>query len=184
MNEEMSSDMSDERSRDYGEEENLGVDFTESKENSPRNMQSERMFPGEKLALDCSQIENSNTLRHSRDFKYGGQSKQRKQSQIDTKLCKSIQNNIEMYFKRDYTKLKPQKESSTARHTNGQSKKTKSRGPCALKKGSDHPKSLSSHRPELSSSFHRSATNKDHIPLSQRTECQSGKNTERYFEII
>lgn len=63
--------------------------------------------------------------------------KMRKASQNQTKLSKSIQNNIDMYFKRDFTKLRTVKEAPPTNKKSQVEKKTVQTGSTLIEKGTN-----------------------------------------------
>lgn len=179
MNEEMSGELFD----DHHDEQTTRIDadmhMHAGVEVIDDALQFNRRETGQSVMLENSQTEISSMLRRSKDYRPPGQNSGKRRGQMDKKLCKSIQNNIEMYFKRDYAKLKPQKEISTSRQKLVKTKKSVTKGPNVGSLGIGQVQTGTMKRHEINCSTHRVLKHGESVSLSQRGPSQTGTNSDR-----
>ena len=113
-------------------------------------------FCFEKPESNCAGGESSGMARNANGRTDRGEpfdQKKRKESQTRNKLSKSIQNNIDMYFKRDFTKLRTAKEQqSNGKKCQGE-KKTAVAGPVGNEKTFNKQQTMNHQRDQLSMSI-------------------------------
>jgi hypothetical protein len=180
MNEEMNSDLSEESSQDNIETNRENLD-----EGDPLPMTASKFlssFDFEKLMYNSLGGESIGHPRNGNRITEKNESlayKKRKASQNQTKLSKTIQNNIDMYFKRDFTKLKTSKEVQPAIKKSLVEKKAGQSGLATNDKGQNKAGNIPIMTDPQSGAVHKKIRNNDSPSKTNRFPISNDARIER-----